>query len=119
MGEGEDDVVVLHGQEFVTALLHPAEVVESLAFGAAAVPAGVVGGPLMSAFTALLEVPAEYGGAAVAEGVEGFVLHRFEGAAAAVVFSITVDDVGNFKAGFLEGCGTVHIYSIADWFYVQ
>ena len=119
MGEGEDDVVVLHGQEFVAAFLHPAEVVESLAFGAAAVPAGVVGGLPVPASAAFLDMAAEYGGAAVAEGVEGFVLHRLEGAAAAVGFSVAFDDVGDFEAGFLEGGCTVHIYSIADWFYVQ
>jgi hypothetical protein len=48
-GQSEDDVEVVHRQDAIEPLLHPARSAQRLALGAVAVTTGIVGGPLEAA----------------------------------------------------------------------
>ncbi len=59
VGHGEDDVVVLDGQQMLLLSVEPAELLAALAFGTMPIPAGVVGDLLVIAAVALVDVTAE------------------------------------------------------------
>ncbi len=68
VGHGEDDVVVLDGQQMLLLSFEPAELLAALAFGTVPVPAGVVGDLAVITAVALVDVTAEGRGAAVEDG---------------------------------------------------
>jgi hypothetical protein len=59
VGNGEDDVVVLGGQQRALLALDPAHLVESLALGAMSVATGVMGDLAVATAVTLVEVTAE------------------------------------------------------------
>ena len=67
-GEGEDDVIVLDGQEVAAAVFEPAFSGPTLTLGAVAVTARVVGNLGVLATLTTRNVPAERGGAAALDG---------------------------------------------------
>jgi hypothetical protein len=68
VGHGEDDVVILDGQQMLLLSFEPAELMAALAFGTVPVPAGVVGNLAVIAAVALMDVTAERRGTAVEDG---------------------------------------------------
>jgi len=65
VGHGEDDVVILDGQQMLLLSFEPAALMAALAFGTVPIPAGVVGNLAVIAAVALMDVTAELRGTAV------------------------------------------------------
>lgn len=68
VGHGEDDVVILDGQEMLLLRFEPTELMAALALGTVPVPAGVVGYLAVIAAVTLIDVTAERRGTAVEDG---------------------------------------------------
>jgi hypothetical protein len=68
VGHGEDDVVILDGQQMLLLSFEPAELLAALAFGTMPVPARVVGNLAVIAAVALVDMTAERRGTAVEDG---------------------------------------------------
>ena len=71
VGDGQDEVEVWDGQQFLAAAVQPCFGVFSMTFGAGAVAAGVVGIMLLAATIADVEYSAHGGGSAVAKVSQG------------------------------------------------
>jgi hypothetical protein len=70
LGNGENDMEVLHREKIRLSGLNPAGFVKALTLGTMAIPAGVVGNLLVTTFVALPEMAAERGGATSGDGLD-------------------------------------------------
>jgi hypothetical protein len=96
MRQGEDDVEVLHRQQFCLAGREPPLLSERLALRAVPVPTGVVGDPERPALLARFRVAAQGGGPAGPDGPEGAVLPPGQAVGLAVCHPVGTDKVGEF-----------------------
>ena len=97
--DGEDDVKVLHGQQFGSTPLQPLRPCQILTLGAVAVAAGVVTDALMSAVAALFHVPAKACRAALFDGAHQLVLMHGEAMLLAVTRSESAENVSHLDGG--------------------
>ena len=97
--ECQDHVKVFNGQQLSFSCLHPLRRSGGLALGAMAVPARVVGDPLMPAAVTLLDMPAQSRSPAGGDVAEGAALLGRERVAVAVEEGIgkVSEDIGHFE----------------------
>jgi hypothetical protein len=105
VGQGEDDVEVLDGQQLQLAGVDPCGALGGPTLGTVAVAATVVADLEVPALVALIDVGTERGGAADLDGVQGAALLEARGVGGAVVVAVEADDVGQleFGLGVFEG----------------
>ena len=72
--DGKNDVIIRNRKQFIHTCLEPLGFGKTLAFGTVAVPAGVVGMPLLTAPIAHVDVAAQKGGSANLNGAHGTTL---------------------------------------------
>ena len=98
VGKGDDDVEIVSGEEPFESLLHPSDLLQSLAFGAMAVAARIIRDVEVAAIVFTdIHVPAQSGGATLFDVAHD--LEMFSGKRVSVPVSRTVgaEDVGNFQ----------------------
>jgi hypothetical protein len=99
LGQGEDDVKVGYGQEFLTAFVEPSLDVIAMALGATAVSAGVVGVVLFSTVRAGKDLATQDGGPAVQDVLECVEMagqHPLT-VLGKILPAVLAEDVGDFK----------------------
>ena len=99
MGQGEDQMKMLHGQEFCLASFEPAFFDQTLAFGTMPIAAGVITHPQMPTAITLINMSPQSGRPAGSNGIEGFVLGQREGVGLAISPSIASEDLSYFDPG--------------------
>lgn len=105
LGDGEDDVVILDGEDVLLPRLDPAGLVEGLALGAVTISAGVIPDLLMPTAVAGLDMAAERRRAAARDRADGAFLLRRE---LQKLIAVRAEDVGQFQATGGR-TGSVHV----------
>lgn len=96
--QGEDDVEVRHRQQHRLLRGHPLRPLFALALGTVAVAAGVVGDAAIGAALALLDMPAQSGGAARRNGPQHRALLERRRLRTEVLLPVRAHDVGHLTA---------------------
>ena len=104
LGNGKDDMEVVHGQQVPSPALDPTGPQQRLAFRAVPVSAGVVGNMFVVAMVASIDVAAQSRSPARHEGVGDFVVIGRKRTEGVVVSGKSFsENVGNFKSGLVHG----------------
>ena len=96
-GDGEDDVVVIDGQQFSLPVFEPLGAGQILAFGAMAVTAGVIRDSLLTTVTTGLHMPAQGGSPARLDGCHQTVLMPGQGMLCAELLAVGPEDGGHLE----------------------
>jgi hypothetical protein len=99
VGQGEDEMEISDGQQFLLPLLKPPLLGESLTLGAVTVAAGVVAGQLVATGIAAIQMAAEGGGATAFDQRHHLQSIARQGMLGSVAFAVQTEDVGYFPAG--------------------
>jgi len=103
MGQGEDDVEVLDGEQLGAPGIEPACCGQALALGAMPVAAGVVAEALGPAVITDVAMAAEGGGAAGLDGVHGPALGAVEAVDAPKRLAVSAEDLGDIDTPAAAG----------------
>ena len=105
VGDGEDHVKVMGGQQFLFPRSEPAFARLGLALGAVPIATRIIRDGLKSALGAGIEVASERGGAAVQQGAEGLELLEIEARSIPVeeALALHAEDVGHLHGGPSHG----------------
>jgi hypothetical protein len=99
VGDGKDDMIVLHGQQFGPPLLQPLGFGQGLALGTVPIPAGVVGNAALGTVVTLFDVTAQGRGPTLLNGPHHPALAPGErgGVFLPIGCPIAVEDVSKFE----------------------
>jgi hypothetical protein len=105
VGDREDDVEVVGGEQFLLPSREPAFASLGLALGAVPVATRIIRDGLKSALRAGIEVTSERGGAAVLNGAEGLELLEIEAPSIPLeeALALHAEDVGHLHGGPFHG----------------
>ena len=105
VGDSEDDVEVVGGQEFALPGRQPSFTSLGLALRAVPVATRIVGDRLISALGTSIEVASERGGAAVLKSSEGFELLEIKTRSIPVeeALALHAEDIGHLHGGPFHG----------------
>ena len=99
LGQGEDHMEILRGNDSLAALFDPSCLGQGLALGTVAIAARIVGGPFVSARRADVQMPAQLGGPALLDGSDDFALFRRRRVLVTKGPAGGAEDVSHFQTG--------------------